>query len=243
MFPSSILLLAFILMCFTLFPNAFCVLSSSLFYSCFHFIFLFTKLSHHRCNIHFSFISLSIYIGICVTCMVSRFAPFLNACIHYSRKICAMEFSLFRARARVRWSHIFFATGDDFVIHSIRAQCALFCIHFATWNSFAIYIRAPVASASVSISQTLQFSFATFLNGHDMLLIASKASIQHDGFMHLFYYCASKTYHWIHIHSYFTSGNIYRIWRFSLRIVCIKKMWTTWNTYVRAAKNIYMKHL
>lgn len=113
LFPSSILLLAFILMSFSLFfesllyttiRNAF-----SLFY--FHFIFLFTKMSHHRC----------IHISECVwiRSISERMHLFLW------RTSLRWIFSLILFFLFLAMISYFFASVDDFVIHSMCAHNVL----------------------------------------------------------------------------------------------------------------------
>lgn len=144
----------------------------------------------------------------------------------FLEKICAMDFFC----ARSRWSRIFYmqpATNLLFILCAHNVLCSAFVQQREIHLQFIFPLHH---SHSLSCSQTLQFSFATFLNSHVMLMIAANACSPHDdGFMHLFYYCASKTYHWNHIHSHFTSGNIYEHLLASfVRIVCVykKKIWT-----------------
>lgn len=234
MFPSSILLLAFILMCFTLFPNAFCVISFSLFYFCFHFIFLFTKLSHHRCNIHFSFISLSIYIGICVTCIVSL--HFWTHAFIIREKICAMELSLFRGRARAMISHFFCNRWRLCYSFHMRTMC--FVLHSFRNVEFIcnLYTRPRRQCFSLYFSNTSIF-FCN-ISQWPRHAVDCIEGIHTARWLYAFILLLRIKNLPLKPHSLILYER-----KYLQNLVCMKKMWTTWNTYVRAAKNIYMKHL
>lgn len=146
-----------------------------------HFLFvLFIKMSHHRCNIHFSL----------VICIVSL------AFVLRRKSVRWYLFSYFLLF--LRWSRNFCNRCRLGYSYNVRTMC--FVLH--SYNNVEFICNLYSLSNSLSF-KTLQLSVATSLNGHDMLLIASNASIQRWLYASFIPLCVpSKAYHWNHIHSY-----------------------------------------
>lgn len=174
------------------------------------FYFSFTKMSHHRC----------IHISECawIRSIFERMHLFLwKTC---SRWIFSHSFSL----SRDDLAFFLQAVTTSLFIPCVRTMC--FVLH--SFNNVEFICNLYSRSSSLSFLKHFNFSFAHISQW-------PRHAVDCIEFIHLFYNFTSKTYHWNHIHSYFTSGNIYR---FSLRIVCKKKVWTTWNTF-REKENIW----
>lgn len=166
----------------------------------------------HILVILFSFSFSSVYQNVSSSSMQHSF--FIHI-VSVLRKICAMDLIFLLSRD----DHAFFmqpVTTLLFILCAHNVLCSAFIqqrgIHLQFIFPFHhfLHLLLPLSSTSIFLCNIFQWP------RHAVDCIECMHPYD-DGFMHLFYR-ASKTHHWNHIHSHFTSGNFYSICRFSISL-------------------------